>query len=134
MKKASLQDESDVRRLLAIYCHLCDDSDYDGVVALFTPDAELVYGERVARGRAGIKDFFIEFQALPHQKGKHLAMNTVVDVDGDRGVAVSDVLFIKFMDGALLPHVAARYRDEIVRVSGEWRFRRREIQKLSPPV
>jgi ketosteroid isomerase-like protein len=133
MKKASLQDESDVRRLLAIYCHLCDDSDYDGVVSLFTPDAELIYGEFRARGSAALKDFFIQFQNLPHQKGKHLAMNTVVDVDGDRGVAVSDVLFVKFMDGALLPHVAARYRDEIQRVNGEWRFGRREILKLSPP-
>ncbi len=133
MKRASVQDELEVRRAMATYCHLCDDSDFDAVVALFTADAALIYGEREAYGSEQIRAFFAEFQGDPERKGKHLQMNIVVDVEGDRARSQSDVLFVRYFGEALLPHVAARYRDELVRVNGHWRFARREIQRLNPP-
>jgi ketosteroid isomerase-like protein len=133
MKQASVQDELDVRRLMATYCHLCDDAAFDAVVGLFTPDAALVYGEREAHGSEEIRAFFEEFQGELERRGKHLQMNVVVDVEGDRARSQSDVLFVRYFDGALLPHVAARYRDELARVDGQWRFTRREIERLNPP-
>lgn len=133
MKQASLQDELNVRRMLATYCHLCDDAAFDAVAALFTPDAALIYGEREAYGSKQIRAFFDEFQGEPERRGKHLQMNIVVDVEGDRARSQSDVLFVRYFDGALLPHVAARYRDELVRVNGQWRFTKREIHRLNPP-
>lgn len=133
MKRASMQDELDVRRVMARYCHLCDDSDFDALVALFTADAALIYGGREACGSEEIRAFFDEFQGAPERRGKHLQMNIVVDVEGDRARSESDVLFVRYFDAALLPHVAARYRDELLRVNGDWRFTRREIRRLNPP-
>ena len=133
MDEASLQDELGVRRTLAAYCHLCDDGAFDELVALFTSDAALIYGERRARGPEEIHAFFSERQAIPEERGKHLTMNTVVDVQGDRARALSDLLYLKFVDGVLTPWVTGRYRDELVRVDGQWRFARREILRLDAP-
>ncbi|MGE0387400.1 MAG: nuclear transport factor 2 family protein [Gammaproteobacteria bacterium] len=134
MRPASVQDDLDVRRLLATYCHLCDDGLFDAVVALFTPDGSLAYGAYLAEGAAAIRAFFQDFQGDPEKRGKHLTMNTVVEVEGERGRAQSDVLFVRFFGGVLAPYVAARYRDDLLRVDGQWRFARREIVRLHPAV
>src|SRR5688572_3186831 len=39
-----------IRRVLAAYCHRCDDGDLDGVVDLFAADGVFASGAAVARG------------------------------------------------------------------------------------
>jgi hypothetical protein len=126
----SLRDELGIRRTLAAYCHLCDDGAVDELVALFTPDGAVIYGEQQSCGPEAIHAFFYKRQAMPEQRGKHLTMNTVVDIEGNRARALSDFLYLKFVDGVLTPHVTGRYRDELARVNGQWRFVRREILRL----
>jgi hypothetical protein len=75
MTTASVQDDLDIRRMLALYCHRCDDGAFDAVVSLFTADGALIYGERKAHGPAEIRAFFDEFQGTPDKRGKHLTMN-----------------------------------------------------------
>jgi ketosteroid isomerase-like protein len=129
-----MADELEIRRTLAEYCHRCDDGDFEGLVALFASDAVLVHGNVRASGHAEVRDFFVERQGLPVQRGKHLTMNTVVDVDGDHARALSDFLYIQLVGGDVMPGSSGRYRDDLVRLDGVWCFARRQILPMDVPA
>ena len=128
-----MTDEQEIRRVLAQYCHRCDDGDFDALLELFAADAELVYGERVCRGRAQVLAFYEELQGNPGQRGKHLTSNAIVDVAGDAASVDSDFLFVRFVDGALAPVFTGRYRDRFARVGNRWCIALREIVSLIAP-
>jgi ketosteroid isomerase-like protein len=127
-------DELGVRRTIAEYCHRVDDGEFAALVDLFTPDAELVYGALTMQGSDALLQFFSERQARPEQRGRHLTLNTVVDVHDDIAHAVSDYLQLMAPDGAPVPARAGRYRDEFVRDGDRWRFRRRTIEPWPAPA
>jgi ketosteroid isomerase-like protein len=131
---AAITDELEIRRVLALYCHRCDDGDFDALLDLFSADSEMVYGERTCRGRAQLREFFDEMQGKPAQRGKHLTLNSVIDVAGDGASATSDFLFLRFVDGALTPVYTGRYRDRFARVGNRWRITRREVTRDLPPA
>jgi len=84
-----------------------------------------------AVGRDGIVAWF-ETNHGPRRRGKHVGANTVVDVDGDRAVVVSDFVFYGWKDARLLVRGAGRYHDALVRVDDGWRFVRREAELAAP--
>jgi len=127
-------DEQQIRRVLALYCHRCDDGDFAALLALFAADAELVYRDRHCRGRAQVRAFFDELQGEPAQRGKHITSNAVVDVAGDEASAHSDFLFLRFVEGVLTPVFTGRYRDRFARTGDRWCFARREIVQLDAPA
>jgi 3-phenylpropionate/cinnamic acid dioxygenase small subunit len=131
---ALLTDELEIRRVLALYCHRCDDGDFDALLDLFASDGEFVYGARACRGRGELRAFFDEMQGTPAQRGKHLTLNSVLEIEGDRAMAVSDFLFLRFVDGALTPVYTGRYRDLFARVEHRWRITRREVKRDLPPA
>jgi 3-phenylpropionate/cinnamic acid dioxygenase small subunit len=126
-------DEDQIRRTLAQYCHCCDDGDFDALLELFAPDAELTYRDRFCRGRAQVRAFYDELQGKPDQRGKHMTANALVDVAGAEASVVSDFLFVRFVAGALVPVFTGRYRDRFARSAGRWRIARREIVQLDAP-
>lgn len=131
-ERTALHDELAIRRTLAIYCHRCDDGDFAELVDQFTTDGSFAYlGEEVT-GHEQLRAWF-ESKQPPDRRGKHLTMNTVVDVDGDRAHAVSDFVFLRLVDGSPSPAVAGRYRDELHWVNGRWLIDRREVHVMSVP-
>lgn len=127
-----MADEAAVRRVLAEYCHRVDDGRLDDLVALFTEDAEFRFSRYEASGRDGLRAWFAENHP-PDARGKHLTFNTNVDFDADGARAVSDFVFLGFVDGRLAPILAGRYEDELRRVDGRWLIRRRSARALRPP-
>ncbi|OBI47786.1 nuclear transport factor 2 family protein [Mycobacterium sp. E787] len=114
------EDEAAIRDLIAAYALALDAGDIDGCVALFVPDAEFrVYGRTFA-GRDAIAQMFRDAP-----RGLHLTGVSRIDVRGDTATARSQVLFVRAGDLHLRP---ALYDDELVRVAGRWRFRRRRCQ------
>ncbi len=114
------EDEAAIRDLIAAYALALDAGDIDGCVALFVPDAEFrVYG----RPFGGIGDIAQMFRDAP--RGLHLTGVSRIDVRGDSATARTQVLFVRAGDLNLRP---ALYDDELVRVAGRWRFRRRRCQ------
>jgi hypothetical protein len=130
---ARLADELAVQRLLASYCHRCDDAEFDALVDLFAPDGVFAMGDVSARGRTELLAFFHERQGPPERRGRHLTLNTVVDVAGDRASAVSDFVFLRRVDGAVVPAIVGRYHDDLVRLDGSWRFAHREARPMGGP-
>jgi hypothetical protein len=134
MTGATAADELAIRRTIAEYCHRVDDGRFVELVDLFAPDAELVYGTISPRGADELLAFFRERQARPEQRGRHLTLNTVVDVGAGTATALSDYVQLVAMDGALVPVRAGRYRDELVHHDGRWRFWRRVIEPWPAPA
>ena len=128
----ALHDELAIRRTLALYCHRCDDGDFAELVDQFTTDGSFAYLGEVVTGREQLRAWF-ESKQPPDRRGKHLTMNTVVDIDGDRAHAVSDFVFLRLVDGSPSPAVAGRYRDELHCVTGRWLIDRREVHVMSVP-
>lgn len=125
-------DHRDIAHLLARYCHCCDDGDFAALVSLFTTDGTFAYGRVEATGPQALTDFFVAAQP-PERRGKHLTTNAVVDLDGDAADVTSDFVFLNFRDGALVPSVAGRYVDRLVRRHGTWLIQRRDARALSAP-
>jgi hypothetical protein len=125
-----------IRRVLAAYCHRCDDGELDAVVDLFTADGVFASGAAVAHGHDAIRDFFLERQGRPEQRGRHLTVNSAVDVDVDGAHArvVSDFVFLRHVDGVAVPAIVGRYHDDLVRLDGAWRFARRDVHAWTGPA
>jgi 3-phenylpropionate/cinnamic acid dioxygenase small subunit len=132
MNDATMRDEWAIGRVLARYCRFLDDQRYDDVVALFAPEGVLEsMGTRAegrdAIGRDAIRAFFSEDGSTGGRPtSAHVLSNPVIDVDGDTARAESDWVMIQRDEtGATGIVLAGRYRDELVRIDGEWRFSNR---------
>ena len=133
MDTRQVADELAIRELLAAYCHRCDDGRFSELLDLFAPGASVVLGTATVAGHAALREFFEDRQGLPEQRGRHLTVNSVVEIDGSRARALSDFVHIKFVDGRLMPVLAGRYRDDLVRMEdGRWRFARRQVDDWAP--
>ena len=84
-------------------------------------------GGETTRGRDAIRAS-IEATQPPERRGRHLAVNVEVDVDGDEASAVVDFMFwARDREGKAKLMFLGRYDDRLVRSDGGWRFARREI-------
>lgn len=129
-----LADELAILKLFAAYCHRCDDGLFADMVELFVPDGVFERGKMRLEGRAALLAFLEKRQAAA-QRGRHLTLNPEIDVDGDRATAQSDFLFMRIVDGKIVPLITGRYRDDLVRCDdGRWRFARRLIEDWPPLV
>ncbi len=125
-----LTDAEEIRRLIAEYAFHLDMNHPKELADLFVEDCVVVYGPNFgAEGRAaylktldGIGSFFVATS--------HHVSNIVVEFRGDEEAAVRSVLYAwhryrkERPDGILW----GQYHDVVVRVDGQWRFKRRELR------
>jgi len=122
-----MTDHEAIARVVAQYCHRLDDGRWDEFADLWAEDAEFVLGGETTRGRDAIRAS-IEATQPPERRGRHLAVNVEVDVDGDEASAVVDFMFwARDREGKAKLMFLGRYDDRLVRSDGGWRFARREI-------
>jgi uncharacterized protein (TIGR02246 family) len=115
------EDRASIRDLLARYCHNFDGGDADGVADLFTEDGVFdpgVPGFDPVEGREVIRGFV---GSMPAGMVHHMTTDAVYDVDGD--VATGIASFLVVAKGAIV--TTGRYHDDLARVDGAWRLRRR---------
>jgi SnoaL-like domain len=79
----ALADELAIRKTLAAYCHHLDDGDVSGLAHQFTKEGTYTYGPTHASGRSTLESWFAEMNPA-ERRGKHLTMNVIIDVKGDR--------------------------------------------------
>jgi uncharacterized protein (TIGR02246 family) len=121
-----MTDEEGIRRTLALYCQLCDDGRFDEWADLYTEDAvfRVMGGEH--RGPEAIKAFIAKVQPA-EQRGKHVAVNPLIDVDGDTARAWTDYIWVGPGSGPFPVTNAGRYHDRLVKRDGRWLFSERQI-------
>lgn len=117
-------EESDIRRLLAMYCQLIDDGRFDEWIGLFTDDIEFVVMGMHKHGRDELRSF-IEPTQQADARGKHMISEPWIEIDaGTSARATTDFAWVS-KQGAI--GQSGRYVDQIVNQDGRWQFRRREI-------
>jgi len=124
----SAEVEEAVRRTIARYCQTCDDGRFDEFGECFAADAVMTVLGREVRGREAIRDW-IAAAMPPEKRGKHVAVNTVIDV-GDRAGAVrasTDYLFVARTEKGPRVTTTGRYVDTFVRDGDRWLFQTRDI-------
>ena len=124
----SLESVAAIQRLIARYCHACDDGLLAEFGALWVDDAELLLRGTLISGREAIGDALIVAQP-PERRGRHMTVNVVIDLDDDAARAVPDFMFFgRDPEHGPVVRFVGRYADEFLRTDVGWQFRRREIQ------
>jgi hypothetical protein len=118
-----LEDRVELRELVSRYCLAIDDSDWDGLLELFTEQAEMagVTGRREVVGR---------LRAIRSGYGRtiHSATEQVLHfADDDHATGVVPSRGELAIEGQTVL-CAMRYLDDYERVGGAWRFARRTIR------
>jgi SnoaL-like domain len=133
-----LEDERGVLATLHRYGHALDYGAEANWVDCFTADAHYeVRGPgtgtgtgtgtagsvRAYDGRDELAAFAARHTRAPEHFHKHVVVDPIVSVDGDRATAVSYFLRLDEADGERVVYAFGRYRDELVRgEDGRWRF------------
>lgn len=117
-----LADREEIHQLPAKYCHYIMQGNLDGVVNLFTPDAEFGGGQPPLRGHDDLR------RALAQSMNPHrwpMIHNHVIEsLDGDRATGTAYYELRGAQDGKSMLG-AGVYKDEYVRTPDGWRIHRR---------
>lgn len=124
-----MSEEEAIRQVLARFIQLRDDKRFSEWVECFHHDGVFEYLANRLVGRAAIAEHVSEL--LADDRGKHLCVNSLIEVHGDRAQVSSD--FVKLGSGGnTMPvawnvQVAGRYIDRFERRDGTWRIAERRV-------
>lgn len=116
--------ETDIRRLLAMYCQLLDDGYFDEWIELFAEDTEFVVMGMHKHGRDEVRGF-VEPTQQADARGKHMLSEPWIDVTSDTTATVRVDFAWMSKQGEI--GQSGRYVDQLVRTGERWQFQRREI-------
>lgn len=124
-KDVSVETDLAVRWLLARYCHLIDDRDFDAAAALFADDARFRVLEEELNGRDAIRKWF---DTLPAPMF-HQVTNVVVSNGSNTGTAhaVSDLTAGGKADSGWSIWLVGRYHDTFEGSGRQMRFTQRIV-------
>jgi ketosteroid isomerase-like protein len=123
-----LLEERAVMRAMNEYAHAMDAGDESGWVDAFAPDAlfdvfKADTGEKihVENGHDDLASYIRGYPKPPHYR-KHIMVNPLIDIDGDRAFVRSYWLLLQRDDdtGAAVLAAFGRYRDELHKIQGRW--------------
>lgn len=130
-----LEDTDAIRDLLIEYGRLLDTGDWVGYSQLFARKGTWTGSFGTATGPTEILAMLRKSLGSipPYDATKvrsfHLMTNCVIRIDGDRATATSRwTNFGRTDDNKLVPRLAGRYEDELVREDGRWKF----LSRLAP--
>jgi uncharacterized protein (TIGR02246 family) len=128
---ASILEEKDaIRDLMSAYCFHLDEGEFDKFAALFAGDGTFEPGPQGKyQGRAAIREFIASVVPGPGEgpARKHCTVNHLISVNGSEARANSYILVVREAENGIIPSLAGRYEDLLVKENGEWRFKVRKI-------
>lgn len=128
-----VDDHESIRQLLARFIQLRDDKRFEEWSQLFTDDGTFEYPGARLTGRSEIREHVAEL--LRNDRGKHLCVNSIIDVSGDSATVSSDVVKVDPADGSagapFAVRTMGRYVDRLVCRDGTWLFLERRVD-LAP--
>jgi uncharacterized protein (TIGR02246 family) len=134
-----LEDTNAIRDLLIEYGQRLDSGDWVGYSRLFARQGTWTGSFGKATGPEEILAMLRKSLGPmpPYDPNKvrsfHLMTNCVIRVDGDRASATSRwTNFARTDDNKLVPRLAGRYEDVLVREDGKWKFLSREAPRDIP--
>jgi len=127
-----LEDREAIRMLLNDYGRTLDERDFAAYAGLFTEDGEWIGGFGRVQGPAAIqaemeKQIGKEPQ-VPGKSNHHIFINESIEVEGDTAHALSKWIFMVTGEGNRpVPVYLGHYDDQLVRMDGVWKFKRRVV-------
>jgi len=126
----AVEDELEIRSLVALYCFAFDDGDIELAASLFIPNG-ILRSAGVDVGAVGRPAIAAQFEAR-HQGVSmisHVTHNHLIRSDGDeaRGLLTAHVELVRH---GIVMVGAMRYRDKYVRFDGKWLFAERALSML----
>jgi len=133
-------DRAAIHKLLIDYGATLDARDFDGFGRLFAKDGVYAGGGPGGETKGGaaaaesMRKIFAANALGFKSPNFHIFFNEVIAFDGpDKAHATSMSLYmVPDEKGAPSPALMARYRDDLVREKGEWKFARRSVESLIP--
>jgi 3-phenylpropionate/cinnamic acid dioxygenase small subunit len=144
-----IEDRMAIEHLMVgVYPKALDTRDWKTYASLFAEDGELIQGTNVTKGPKAIEEQFSRPRAprpaaagaaaAPAPAGppqtKHIVTNLDIKLDGDRATSTGYWQTISTRDGKTTIAGAGHYVDELVRVNGQWKFKKREIVNPARPA
>jgi hypothetical protein len=139
MQPSYAEDRAAIEDLMARYLFAMDWNDFDTYAECFTEDGELDYAMGTTRGRESIRAEAKRFKenvgklyadsAGNPAKLRHVVAHKAIRIEGDR--AWNTGFWFEMAndgpDNTLKMGTFGHYEDELARVNGEWKFKRRKI-------
>jgi ketosteroid isomerase-like protein len=120
----------EIQRLIYDYAFHLDMNHPDELAALFVEDCEVIYGPNF--GAVGIEAYKETLEGIGEffEATSHHVSNIVVEFVSDDEATVRSVLYAwhRYTRDRPDSHVWGQYHDVMVRVDGQWRFKRRELR------
>lgn len=126
-----ISDHVEINQLIQRYGRALDEKKYDLLKTVFAPDAELVYllGEQMIKLPMSESDNLFKKFLTKCYWTSHLISNPVLEIRGDTAESRSHVtathIQIKQDGSQNIWIVSGAYEDELVRLSGGWRIKKR---------
>lgn len=126
------EDRLAIGELVAKFCHYSDYGDWEKLAGLYTPDI-VTEMDGIPFGYEGIEQQVAHARESDRRTGganRHYCYNLFVEVADDGGADVN-YMFMNVNAGkeslqaAIV--VTGRHVDRVVKVDGEWKFRRRRV-------
>jgi len=128
----AVADRFEILDLAARYNHAVDGGDAAAVAALFVEDGVLdADATGPIRGRDAIAAY-IASRPDGWQRRRHWNNSPVIEGDGDEATLALYLAVVSWRE-TIVPRLVGRYRDELRRVDGAWRFVRRRIDVDANP-
>jgi hypothetical protein len=121
---------SEIQRLIYEYAFHLDMNHPDELAGLFVDDCEVIYGPDF--GAAGIEAYKKTLEGIGtfFEATSHHVSNIVVDFVSEDEARARSVVYAwhRYTRDRPDSHVWGQYHDVMVRVDGQWRFKRRELR------
>lgn len=113
-----------IRQLTARYNRASDEVDVETWLDCFTVDGSFTRSnaDRSYRGREELRELLTTFPV----KGRHLATDFIIDVDGNTARQSCYLIFLD-RQGGFSVNMFGTYDDRLVRECGRWRFASRVL-------
>ena len=123
-----LEDKDEIRELFYRYCYGTDNGNVEQWVAGFTEDCVWDGGPfGICKGKDAMRAFYANGVEQARTM-RHLTLNTVIDVQGDRAHAVSYLALLQVAATGTNIIFTGCYDDSLVRLDGRWRISARKLR------
>lgn len=148
---AALEDNQAINALVVgVYPRALDEMRLHDYAAMFTSDGELILGNVRLKGPAAIEKYLstpgvFDEKPKPGEKPKppsplpvphqvpHIISNPSYTITGNTAVGGANWTEVAMVNGHAQVVGAGRYKDELRKVNGQWKFSKREIIRDVPP-
>ena len=126
-----MNDDAEIRNMVALYAQRLDGNDPEAFVQLFTEDGHFISSTNDQQGHAALRTFIERTYANRGDKqSRRISGNVMVQIDGDTAVATCDnVVFEKAGDTPWRVSIVSRYVDRLVRRGDKWLFQEKRVER-----